>query len=99
ADVDAAGVDQDELAAAPLADGLGAVAGDAGGLVHDRLAAGREAVDEGGLAGVGESDDGHAAGQPTRLGLGRAPGPPSVRHPPAPYSRRISSISWSAVSR
>ena len=57
-DVDAAGVDEQEPPARPLAHELLAVARDAGGLVHDRSARARQPVDERRLAHVGEADDG-----------------------------------------
>ena len=56
-DVDAAGVDQQELPAVPLADELLAVARRAVRLVHDRLARRREPVHERRLADVREPDD------------------------------------------
>ncbi len=55
----AAGVDEPELAALPLGRDLLAVAGDAGLLLHDRLTATDDAVEEGGLADVGTPHDGH----------------------------------------
>ena len=71
--VHAAGVDQRELAPVPLAGELLAVARDAGALVHDRLAAAAEPVDEARLADVRVADDGdlHAAH--------RTPSPPPAR--------------------
>ena len=56
-DVDAAGVDEQEARARPLADELLAVARDAGRLVHDGLARAGQPVDERGLADVREADD------------------------------------------
>ena len=56
-DVDAAGVDQDEADAAPLADELLAVAGDAGRFVDDGGAALGQPVHERRLADVREADD------------------------------------------
>ncbi len=57
-EVDAAGVEQLEGDAVPLAAHPLAVAGDAGLGVGDRLAPAGEAVDQGALADVGEADDG-----------------------------------------
>ena len=56
-DVDAAGVDQQEALAVPVADELLAVARDARRLVHDRAARAGEPVDERRLADVREADD------------------------------------------
>ena len=56
-DVDAAGVDEQEALAVPLADELLAVARDTGRLVHDRGARRRQPVDERRLADVREADD------------------------------------------
>ena len=63
-DVDAAGVDEQEALAVPLADELLAVARDARRLVHDRGARAGEPVDERRLADVREADDRDGADQP-----------------------------------
>ena len=62
-DVHAAGVDEQEALAGPLADDLLAVARDAGRLVDDRLARAGQPVDERRLADVREADDGDRAEQ------------------------------------
>ena len=62
-DVDAAGVDEQEALAGPLADDLLAVARDAGRLVDDGLARAGQPVDERRLADVREADDGDRAEQ------------------------------------
>ena len=54
----AAGVDDGEVLAVPVGVAVLAVAGDAGGGVDDGVAAFGEAVEEGGLADIGASDDG-----------------------------------------
>src|SRR5439155_3714630 len=56
-EVDAAGVDQREAAAVPVGREFAAVARDPGALVHHRLAALREAVDQRRLADVRVADD------------------------------------------
>src|SRR5581483_11204128 len=55
---DAAGVDDAEVASAPLGFAVEAVAGDAGLIADDGAAASNDAVEERGLADVGASDDG-----------------------------------------
>ena len=62
--VDPAGVDQRQRAAVPLGVQLLAVAGDAGALVHHRLARLGEPVDQRGLSDVGISDDRDLHGGP-----------------------------------
>ena len=62
-DVDAAGVDQQELLAGPLADELLAVAGGAARLVDDSRSARGQPVDQRRLADVREPDDRHGAEQ------------------------------------
>ena len=57
--VDAAGVDHDELAADPLGLAFLAVAGDPRLGGHHRVAGAGDAVEEGGFAHVGIADDGH----------------------------------------
>ena len=54
----AAGVDDGEVAAVPVRRVHDAVAGDAGGVLDDGLAAAEDPVDQGGLAHVGPADDG-----------------------------------------
>jgi hypothetical protein len=54
----AAGVDDGEAAAVPLGVVGDAVAGHAGHVLDDRLAAADDAVDQGGFAYVGAADDG-----------------------------------------
>ena len=61
-DVDAARVDHEEAAAVPFDLELLAVARDAGRLVDDRRARGRQPVDERGLADIRKADDGDRAG-------------------------------------
>ena len=73
-DVDAAGVDQQEALAVPLAHELLAVAGRAVRLVHDRGARRGEAVDERRLADVREADDRHRAEQLFAHSGGVSPG-------------------------
>ena len=51
--LDAAGVHQQELVAAPLAVGEDAVAGDARGILHDGQTLAAELIEQGGLAHVG----------------------------------------------
>ena len=71
--VDPAGVDQRQRAAVPVGVQLLAVAGDAGALVHDRLARLGEPVDQRGLSDVGISDDRDLHGGPEgSLPLGSA---------------------------
>ena len=67
-EVDAAGVDQLEAAPVPLAVEVLAVARHPGLLVHDRLAAAREAVDQRGLADVRVADDRDLEHQPSMAG-------------------------------
>jgi hypothetical protein len=57
--LEAAGVDDDELVLADLAVTVVAVAGQAGVVGHDRVAAAGESVEQGGLADVGSSDEGN----------------------------------------
>ena len=54
----AAGVDDAELPIPPVALLIGAVAGDPRLIVHDRLPAAAQTVDEGGLAHIGAAEDG-----------------------------------------
>ena len=68
-DVDPARVDEEEALPCPFADELLAVARHAGRLVNHRLAGAGQAVDEGRLAHVRETDDGDRAQQ-----VGRAHG-------------------------
>ena len=56
-EVDAAGVDQRQLAPIPVGVQLLAVSGDTGALVHDRLTGFRQAVDERGFPDVRVADD------------------------------------------
>ena len=99
AGVDAARVDQDELTAAPLAHRLGAVARHDRRLVHHRLAARRQPVDQGRLARIREADHRHPARQPALLGLLLDLRLRLLAHPVPSYRLRISAISGSAVSR
>ena len=69
----AAGVDERELAALPLGVDLLAVAGDAGLLLDDRLAAAEDPVHQRRLADVGTTDDGHDGHGSSRCVAG-APG-------------------------
>ncbi len=55
--LDAAGIDDDEVAAVPVGLVVAAVARDAAGLVDDGVAGDRDAVDERGLADVRAADD------------------------------------------
>ena len=84
--VHAAGVDEREAAAVPLAGDLLAIARDAGALVHDGLARAAEAVDQRALADVRVADDRdlHA-----RLRAGGAA---------SRAARRSASTTWSSVS-
>jgi len=70
-DVDAAGVDEHEPLARPLADELLPVARHARGLVHDRRARLGQPVDQRRLADVGEADDRHRADQRGRWRRGQ----------------------------
>ena len=54
--LDAAGVHQQELVAAPLAVGKDAVAGDARGILHDGQTLAAELIEQGGLAHIGAAD-------------------------------------------
>ena len=98
----AAGVDEQELAALPLAVDLLAVAGDARALLDDRLAAPEDAVHQGRLADVGSPDDGDHRqtggwcscvhrGQGARAGRGRRwrrPRPGGAGRPASVPSRK-----------
>ena len=59
--LDAAGIHQQELVAAPLAVGEDAVAGDARGILHDGQTLAAELIEQGGLAHVGIARQGHDA--------------------------------------
>ena len=56
--LDAAGIDEGELPAAPVALAVDAVPGDAGGILHDGKALAGDLVEEHGLAHVGAAHDG-----------------------------------------
>ncbi len=70
-DVEPAGVDQPERVAAPLAQRLGAVSGDAGHLMHHRPPRRGQPVDQRRLPGIGEADDGDRPRQHLRLAARR----------------------------
>ena len=65
--VPAAGVDHGEGAAVPVGVVVDAVAGDAGTVLDDGLAAADDPVDQGGLAHVGAAHDGQDGGRAGRL--------------------------------
>src|SRR6185503_3991273 len=106
--LEAAGVDRDESARAVAAFAIVAIAGHAGHVVHDRVAAARQAVKEGRLADVRPPDQGddrlHSASA-TRLPSSVCTSNPAPRRTgaartaPPPVSRRATNAPVSRIRK
>ena len=100
-----AGIDQHELAPGPLAGRLEAIAGHAGDVGDDRVAAGEQPVEQRGLPDIGPADDGHGGHAGRRRAVAMLPHAPlpgkrpalparpeaAGQEPPRSWSRSITS--------